>query len=247
MTATLAVLTGVIAASIGATLLGRRAGRVRSTPASSVDPVRRELIDLRDDLAAGELSARDYAFLRDRLAARVALAPSRAGHRSTANRWRWPLGGLIAAVVIVATLVPALRDRSPGGFGTGNDFSDQGITDSGSVAWRAAERAAASGDLERAVSRYRVAVAFLPDQPRLRARFGFALAEAKRTSEAEEQLRLAVRAQPRLPDARLYLGAVLMARGRRHEAARQWRAYLALQPRGAAAELVRRTLRRLGS
>lgn len=245
MTATLAVLTGVIAASIGAVLLGRQAGRARSNPGSSPDPVRRELVDLRQDLAAGELSPGDYEFLRDRLAARVALAPSADGRRSPANRWRWPLGGLIAAVVIVATLVPALRDRSPGGFGTGNDFSDRGMTDSGSVAWRDAERAAAAGDVRRAVSRYRVAVAFLPEVPELRARFGFALAQAKRTAEAEEQLRLAVRAKPQLPDARLYLGAVLMARGRRQEAARQWRAYLALQPRGADAALVRRTLRRL--
>lgn len=245
MTATLAVLTGVIAASIATMLLGRRAGRVPSGAASSGDPVSRELTDLREDLAAGELSARDYAFLRDRLAARVASAPSREADRRPAHRWRWPLGGLLAAVAIAATLVPALRDRSPGGFGTGNDFSDQGMADPARAAWRDAERAVAAGDLQRAVSRYRVAVAFSPDLPELRSRFGFALAQAKRTVEAEEQLRRAVRAQPRLPNARLYLGAVLMARGRRDEAARQWRTYLMLQPRGADAELVRRTLRRL--
>lgn len=248
MTTSLAILTGVLAAVLGAVLLGRRAGGTASSPGAPPDPVQRELVDLREDLAAGELSTADYEFLRERLAARMAVGTPSAGQggERTPNRWRWPLAGLVAAAVIVATLVPALRDRGAGSFSTGNDFSaGQGMTDSGNAAWRDADRAAASGDFQRAVSRYRVAVAFMPQQPELRARFGFALAQAKRTAEAGQQLRLAVRAQPRLPDARLYLGAVLMARGRRQEAARQWRTYLALQPRGPGAQLVRRTLRRL--
>lgn len=248
MTTTLAILTGVASAALGALLLGRGIGRPARPPRPAPDPVRRELAELREDHAAGELSTRDYQFLRERLAARMALrnsGPGQSGDRAS-GRWRWPLAGLVAAAVIVATLVPAVRQRSAGSFGTGNDQSAPQTIDPGASAWRGAERATASGDLRRAVARYRVAVAFLPDQPELRARFGFALAQSGRLAEARRQLEMSVRGQPRLADARLYLGAVLLRAGQPRAARRQWRTFLKLAPRGRDAGLVRRTLRRLG-
>lgn len=33
----------------------------------------------------------------------------------------WAAGGLLAAGVVVATLIPAVRQRAPGEFSTGND------------------------------------------------------------------------------------------------------------------------------
>lgn len=205
------------------------------------DALARELAGLREQLEDGELGAGDYARLRERVVLRAAADPEAAGS-STGSGWRWAAGGALGAAVVVAALVPALRERGAGDFGTGNDFGAREQLDSGSAEWRAAERALAAGDRAEAVRRYRLAVAFLPERADLRARFGFALARSGRRNEALEQLRLAVRAAPRLPDARLYLGAVLMQAAKKREARVQWRRYLELAPRGESAALVRRLL-----
>lgn len=202
----------------------------------------RELDGLREQLDSGELEARDYEFLRERLAARAAVREVQRGRGGFRPKWRWPAAGLAAATIIVATLVPALRQRGAGDFPTGNDFTASAQLSSGIAEWQAAEQALDKGDLPRAVERYRLAVAFLPDSAELRARFGFALASAGRTEDALEQLRLAVRAAPSLPSARLYLGAVLLKAGKREAAAAHWRRFLELQPKGPAARLVRRAL-----
>ena len=205
------------------------------------DALTRELAGLREQLEDGELDAGDYARLRERVVLRAAADPEAAAS-STGSGWRWAAGGALGAAVVVAALVPALRERGAGDFGTGNDFGAREQLDSGSAEWRAAERALTAGDRAEAVRRYRLAVAFLPERADLRARFGFALARTGRPDEALEQLRLAVRAAPRLPDTRLYLGAVLIQAGKKREARAQWRRYLELAPRGGSAALVRRLL-----
>lgn len=206
----------------------------------------RELAGLREQLDDGELDAGDYAELRERLVLRAAAEASDASgqKRRRATGWRWAVGGLLAAAVVVATLVPAVRQRGAGDFPTGNDFSEErSQLDSGSAEWRAAERALRIGATREAIRRYRLAIAFLPERADLRARFGFALARDGSRDEALEQLRLAVRNSPDLPAARLYLGAVLLQAGRRAEARKHWRRYLELAPRGRSAEMIRRTLR----
>ena len=205
------------------------------------DALTRELAGLREQLEDGELDAGDSARLRERVVLRAAADPEAAAS-STRSGWRWAAGGALGAALVVAALVPALRERGAGDFGTGNDFGVREQLDSGSAEWRAAERALADGDRAEAVRRYRLAVAFLPERADLRARFGFALARIGRPDEALEQLRLAVRAAPRLPDTRLYLGAVLIQAGKKREARAQWRRYLELAPRGGSAALVRRLL-----
>lgn len=201
----------------------------------------RELRDLDEQLATGDLDPADHLLLRTRVLARASVwaAPSR---RPRAHPWRWPAAGLAAAVLIVATLVPALRQRGPGDFGTGNDFGGSQGESVWLTQWRAAERAANAGRRQEAMRRYRLAVAFAPDLAELRARYGFALASAGRTDEAVAQLRRAVREEPSLPVARLYLGAVLLKQGDRAAALVEWRRYLQLEPRGEAATLVRRAL-----
>ena len=153
---------------------------------------------------------------------------------------------MVAAGVIVATLVPALRQRGADDEVTGNDFA--GAADpavSAIDAWRAAELAMREGDRERGIRHYRMAVAFLPERADLRARFGFALALEGRSAQALAQLRLAVRGAPDLPEARLYYGAALLRSGRRRAGRAQFRRYLELDPRGGGAAVVRRTLRSL--
>ena len=206
----------------------------------------REIDGLREQLQAGELSSEDYALLRERLVLRAAAPESSAGAGPGRRRGQgalWAAGGLVAVAIVLAALVPAIRDRGPGDYSTGNDFGEaRSQLDSGVREWRAAERARAAGDRRQAVRRYRLAVAFLPERGDVRAQFGFTLAQTGRRTEALRQLRLAVRAAPRLPEARLYLGAVLAQAGRREDAARHWRRYLALAPDGPSAAVVRREL-----
>ncbi len=201
----------------------------------------RELTDLDEQLAAGDLEPHDHALLRDRLLAR-ATAPTRPVAARRAPAWRWPLAGAAAAAVIGITLIPALRQRGANDFPTGNDFSAQQSETAWLAEWRAAEHAAAAGRTTEALERYRLAVAFAPGFAELRARFGFALASAGRSKEAVEQLRRAVVDEPSLPVARLYLGAVLLKAGERDAALVQWRRYLQLEPRGEGAKLVRGVL-----
>lgn len=160
--------------------------------------------------------------------------------------WMWAAGGLLAAGVVAATLIPAVRQRAPGEFSTGNGQSAAiTVVEQGAQEWAAAERALSAGDGRRAVAHYRRAVSFLPQRSDLRVRFGFALAQVERPEEAVTQLRFAVRRAPELPEARLYLGAVLLGAGRPDEAAAQWRRYLSLSPRGQLADVVRDQLRRV--
>ena len=234
-----AVLGGLALAGVAVARWTRRARAGGST----IDQGRlaRELGDLDEQLAAGELEPADHRLLRDRLLAR-AVAPAAPPRPRRASAGRWPLAGLAAAVLIAATLVPALRQRGPSDFPTGNDFSGGRGESVWLAQWRAAERATNAGRRQEGLRRYRLAVAFAPDLAELRARYGFALAAAGRTDEAVEQLRRAVRDEPSLAVARLYLGAVLLKQGNRAAALAHWRRYLQLEPRGEGARLVRRTL-----
>ncbi|MGH2950105.1 MAG: hypothetical protein ACRDPC_28215, partial [Solirubrobacteraceae bacterium] len=151
----------------------------------------RSLAALREDVEAGDIDARDYEALRERLAASLALrdvaAPASSAKRSA---WTWPIGGAVAAAVVAAALIPAVRQRGAGEFPTGNDFSAATQPAApGTAEWTAAEGALRSGKLTDAIRRYRMALAFLPDRADLRARFGFALARAGRKREALDQLR----------------------------------------------------------
>lgn len=202
----------------------------------------RELAALREQLDEGELDAAAYGDLRQRLILRAAAGADLQSRRAPTG-WRWAVGGIVAALLVVAALVPALRERGPGDFSSGNDFAPASEElGSGEREWLAAERALDAGDTGAAVRRFRLAVAFLPDRADLRARFGFVLAQAGRPSEALRQLRLAMRSAPRLPAVRLYLGAVLVQTGRQRAGARQLRRYLALEPEGEASALARRLL-----
>jgi cytochrome c-type biogenesis protein CcmH len=228
--------------ALAATAVVRWTRRARAGEAPLDDErLQRELADLDQQLAAGELEPGDHRLLRERLLARAAV-PSPALARRSASAWRWPLAGLAAGAVIALTLAPALRERGANAFATGNDFGADQAASSWVVEWRAAEQAMDAGRTDEALERYRLAVAFAPDVAELRARFGFALASAGRSGQALEQLRRAVRDGPALPVARLYLGAVLFRTGRREAALAQWRRYLELEPRGEGARLVRRVL-----
>lgn len=201
-----------------------------------------ELEDLDAQLAEGELEPDDYELLRSR---RLRLRPDAPARR--APRWRRPLAGVAVAGVIVATLVPALRQRGANDFSSGNDFAASRPLPAGVSEWRAAEAAVEAGRLKPALERYRLAIAFEPEIAALRSRYGFALAQAGRPADALAQLRRAAQRDPQLADARLYLGAVLLKAGKRQEAIREWRRFLELAPDGEAAALVRRQLRTLES
>lgn len=196
-----------------------------------------ELQDLDAQLAEGELEPDDYELLRSRRLRQRPDAPVR-----RAPRWRRPLAGVAVGVVIVATLVPALRQRGANDFSSGNDFAASQPLPAGVSEWKAAEAAVEAGRLKPALERYRLAIAFEPEIAALRARYGFALAQAGRSRAALAQLRRAVKLDPGLADARLYLGAVLVKVGEREEGARQWQRFLELAPKGEAAALVRRQL-----
>lgn len=227
--------------AVAATSIVRWTRRGRELPPAP-ERLDAELEDLDAQLAEGELEPDDYELLRSRRLRQPPDAPVR-----RAPRWRRPLAGVAVAVVIVATLVPALRQRGANDFSTGNDFAAGQPLPAGVSEWRAAEAAVEAGRLRPALERYRLAVAFEPEIAALRARYGFALAQAGRSRAALAQLRRAVKADPGLADARLYLGAVLLKVGEREEGAREWRRFLELAPRGEAAALVRRQLRTLES
>lgn len=235
----LVIGAGLFAAVVTIAAWRRRADRGDAT--LPPEHLERELRALDEELAGGELEEPDYAMLRERTLRRGVARPPVVTR--AAARWRWPFAGAAAATVVAVTLVPALRQRGPNDFPTGNDFAAQPET-SWVVQWREAEAALATGNTETAVARYRLAVAFAPDLTDLRARYGFALASAGRKQEALAQLRRAVREDPDLPLARLYLGAVLLKAGERDAALVHWRRYLELEPRGDGARLVRRALAR---
>lgn len=238
----LALGAGILAAAVAIAAWRRRAERGEAP--LPPERLERELQALDEELAAGDLEELDYAVLRERALRRAAARPTVVTR--AAARWRWPVAGAAAAAIVAVTLVPALRQRGPNAFPTGNDFAAQPEA-SWVVQWREAEAALKLGKTETAVDRYRLAVAFAPDFAELRARLGFALAQAGRTEEALVQLRRAVRGEPSLPLARLYLGAVLLREGQRAGALAQWRRYLELEPTGEAAALVRRQLARDGN
>lgn len=204
-----------------------------------------ELTDLRQQHAEGELSSADYGRLRERLVLRAAVAEEKEASSSTSMpAWRWLAGVLVGVALVVAALVPAVRERGPGGSITGNDAIEEDAA-TAAEQWRAGDKAWEEGRLSVAIDRYRRAVAILPDRPELRTRLGLALGDSGRLSEAIKELRMAVRADPDLPITRVYLGGLLARSGRPDEAARQWRHYLKLAPDSEAAPAVRRSLRRL--
>lgn len=231
---------------LGAALLAvlTRPGTLTPARERAPDPAAVELRSLREGLDAGELEPGDYHMLRERLARRLALRrPTRERAEPKRAGWRWPAAAAVAAALTAAALVPALRERQAGQTPTGNDFSEQEAVVSGLDDLRAAQRAAARGDVRGAAEGYRRALGFFPDKADLRAEYGFALARSGRRRQGIRQLRLAALRSPRLPSARLYLGAVLMqgAAGR-PEGRRQWQVFLSLEPRGPRARVVRRTL-----
>lgn len=239
MTPALVMTVGPALALIIALALRPRESPQAPPPA---DPVRRELADLREQLRSGEIDEAEHRELRERLAVRLAAAESRRAPEAARGGWHWPAAGLLATLVIVITLVPALRERGVADSVTGNDAIAGSATAPGLAEWQSAERALRSGDEARALRHYRLAVAFAPEHPSLRARFGLALAQAGRRQEALSQLRLAVRQEPRLASARVYLGAVLLASGRRGAARQQWRRVVALEPGGPMGRLARELL-----
>lgn len=247
MTASFAILTGVLAAAFLAAAFRPRPSATRT--GRPVDPLARELGDLRDQFEAGELEVDDYHALRERLAARVAVGEAQGNNAAPPRgRWRLPAAGALAGAVIVAALVPALRQRGEDEYITGNDFSAAGTAEGrdgvqpGLAELQQAEFALRKGDAARAAEGYRTAVAFYPDEPVIRARFGFALALSGRPGQALTQLRLAAREEPRLAVTHFYLGAALLRAGDERGATREWRRYLALTPGDSGEGLVRRAL-----
>lgn len=205
----------------------------------------RELRDLREQLHEGELDTADYARLRERLALRAAAEHTTPQSPAPRFAWRWGLAVIVAAAVVSAALLPAVRERTPGAGITGNDAIDANPTAAALNQWRAADRSWRAGRRSEAVRGYREAAIILPDRPELRTQLGLALAETGRLPEAVRELRMAVRTDPRLPSTRVYLGGVLLRAGRPDEAAAQWRRYLRLAPDGETATIVRRSLRNL--
>lgn len=246
-----AVFTGLFAALLFAAMAVR--GSAPDKRENAEDPASRELRALADDLRTGELSLGEYHDARDRLAARMAAEHAGPEEQVVTRRprrrtpaWLWAAGGLLAAGIVAAALLTAVRQRGPNDFSTGNDQAAATTAiERGAAAWTAAEQAMGAGDGRRAVAQYRRAVSLLPQRSDLRVRLGFALAQVNRPEEAVTQLRFAVRRAPELPDARLYLGAVLLSADRPDEAATQWQRYLRLSPAGPSAEFVRGELRRL--
>lgn len=245
-----AVFAGLFAALLLAATARR--GRVPDEDESTDDPASRELRALADDLRTGELSLGEYHGARERLAARMAAEHAAEGQTVTKRprrrtpAWMWAAGGLLAAGIVAAALVTAVRQRGPSDFSTGNDQAAATTAiERGAAAWTAAEQALSAGDGRRAVAQYRRAVSLLPQRSDLRVRFGFALAQVNRPEEAVTQLRFAVRRAPELPEARLYLGAVLLRVGRPDETAAQWRTYLRLSSTGPGADIIREQLPRL--
>jgi cytochrome c-type biogenesis protein CcmH len=237
----LALVAGLALAGVAVARWTRRART--GGAAIAEERLERELGDLDEQLATGELDPGDHGLLRARLLARAAVSAAPPSPRR-APSWRWPAAGLAATVLIAATLVPSLRPRGATDFPTGNDFGQARAESAWLVQWQEAERALEAGRTQEGIRRYRLAVAFAPDFAELRARLGFALARAGRAEEAMAQLRRAVRDEPSLPLARLYLGAVLLRDGQRAAAFAHWRRYLELEPKGEAAALVRRQLDR---
>lgn len=216
----------------------------------------RELRDLREQFDAGDLSERDYDHLRERLALRTAAAATATGttgdasgmpatSRSRRSQFRMVAAMALSVVVVLAALLPAIRERGPDGGITGNDSIEIDPTQAGLERVAAAQRAWRAGRRTEAIRHYRQATAILPHEPQLRTEFGVALAETGRLKEAEEQLRAAIRMDAQLPLARVYLGGVLLRLGRGDAAAAQWRRYLELAPDGEPADAVRRRLREL--
>lgn len=241
----LALAGGLVLAAFAVVRWTRRARLLAALPAGATvtsAALERELAELEAELAVGDLDRRDYDLLRARSLARASRGPVASSAARRAPAWRWPLAGLAAAAIIAATLVPALRQRGAGDFPTGNDFAAAEQANVWLSEWRRAEEALEAGDVGRAITSYRLAVAFAPNRADVRARYGFALAEAGRESQAIGQLRRSVADDPNLALARLYLGAVLLKRGERDAAFTQWRRYLELEPSGEGARLVRRVL-----
>lgn len=242
MTAALVAFSGVVAAA-GIALVLRGGSSPQVTVPDAAGPLERELASLREQLEEGELDEAGYQALRERAAARaVARTPSH-GEPRRGRVWIWPAAAVAAAAVIGLTIVPALRQRTPNGFITGNDFSASLQAESTGVKeWRLADRAAAQGRLTAAIAHYRLAVAFFPERGDVRAGLGLALARRGATREALTQLRIAARARPPAPEAELYLGAVLLRVGDERGATAAWRRFLVLRPGGPGTAFVRRQL-----
>ena len=246
MTPLAAAFLGVLAAALLASFVQRSRSAPPQATSRHVDAAR-ELRGLQEDLRAGDIDAREYERSRERLAARLAASsPGGAPRKPGSSGWQWAVGGLVAAALVAAALIPAVRQRGADDSPTGNDFgSALSRAQQGVRAWEQAERALVAGDRRLAVTRYREAVGALPERPDLRSRFGFALLQTGRRQEALAQLRFAVRRAPRFPETRLYLGTALFEAGRRQDAAAQWRRFLELVPPGSSNRTLRTQVKRL--
>lgn len=252
----LLLAAGVLAALAGAAALRRAAPRLEREAGASDEGeqhARRELAGLREQLAEGELSERDYSVLRDRLAAQVAGRLGTAAPPPAARSGLWLVGFAAATLAAVLLVVPALRERLPGMSSTGNNFiqpmasapQPELTAQQFAALLRRAQRLDRAGRVREAIPIYRMAVAVLPRRADYRAQLGFALARAGRTEQALAQLRESVRLAPRFALGRLYLAAVLTRAGKRDEARAQARRFLELQPTGPGAAVGRKLLAQL--
>ena len=157
----------------------------------------RELRDLREQLHEGELDTADYARLRERLALRAAAEHTTPQSPAPRFAWRWGLAVIVAAAVVSAALLPAVRERTPGAGITGNDAIDAIILpDRPELRTQLGLALAETGRLPEAVRELRMAVRTDPRLPSTRVYLGGVLLRAGRPDEAAAQLRRYLRLAP---------------------------------------------------
>ena len=87
-----------------------------------------------------------------------------------------------------------------------------------------------SGDLDGAVTNYRIALKIVPDMTEASSRLGFILLQQNKPAEAEVEFREVLRVTPSDTKAHKYLGDILAGQGKLAEAQAEYDAVLRLNP-----------------
>ena len=198
------------------------------------------LIDLDEELAAGDLEPEDHRVLSQSYTRKAAQAlrggDEQPGHSTGRGRGR--LIAVVVGLVVVGVVAGVLLGRAVGSRHSGDTITGNDAVTSVPGLLRNAEESAADGDLAEAIAIYDQVLERSPTNPAALAYKGWMLTLEGRETEADDVLADAVAAAPDYPDARAFRAILLYRTGDCFGAAGELAAFDEAKPPEFIAQLV---------
>ncbi len=198
------------------------------------------LIDLDEELAAGDLDPEDHRVLSQSYTHK-AVEALRAGKEQPVEpdgRGRGKLIAVVAGLVVVGVLAGVFLARAVGSRHSGDTITGNDAVSSVPSLLRNAEESAAAGDLGEAIAIYDRVLERSPTNPTALAYKGWFLALQGQEAEAVDVLADAVAVAPDYPDARAFRAILLYRTGDCFGAAGELAAFDATNPPEFISQLV---------